>query len=134
MDDPLLVRIFERLRNLQGNRARILVRHRAASGSLGQIVAVDALHYERDGMLDRAVDLCDMGMVQQREHVRFALESGDAFRIDGKKLGQQLDGDVTPQLRIARAIDLAHAAGPERASHFVGADPAADRDGHCRGW
>jgi hypothetical protein len=40
MDDALLVRGFERLRNLLRDRQRLLDRDRAARNALGQIVAV----------------------------------------------------------------------------------------------
>ena len=45
-------------------------------------------------------------------------------------LGQHLQGDVAMQFRVARAVDLAHAARPERGDDLVG----ARRDGPWRGW
>ena len=56
--------------------------------------------------------------------------------IAGEGLGQDLDRDVAIQLRVARAIHLAHAAGPEGREDFVGAEASAGEEGqalaaHC---
>ena len=54
-------------------------------------------------------------MVQRREHPRLALEAREAIRV-GRELGRQdLDRDVAPELRVARAIHLAHAARADEA-------------------
>ena len=46
MDDALLVRGFERLGDLPGDRQRVGERHRSARDEHRQIVAVDELHDE----------------------------------------------------------------------------------------
>ena len=61
-----------------------------------------------------AVDGGDVRMVQRREHLRFAAEPREPIGIVGERVGQDLDRDVAIQLRVARAIDLAHAARAER--------------------
>ena len=71
------------------------------------------------------VDLRDVGMVQRGERLRFAREAGEAFRVQRKELGQDLDRDVAIELGIARAIDLAHAARTECADHFISAQAGA---------
>jgi hypothetical protein len=49
----------------------------------------------------------------------------------GCQIGRQdLDGDVAVQPRVARAIDLAHAAGTERGEDFVRAETRPDGQGH----
>src|SRR4051812_41599786 len=47
---------------------------------------------------------------------------------------ENLYRDVSVQLRIPRAIDLAHAAGTERRDDFIGAEAGAgnQRHGGCR--
>ena len=52
-------------------------------------------------------------MIERGEHLRLALEAREAIGIGGERLGQDLDRDVAPELRVARAVDLAHPAGPE---------------------
>ena len=52
-------------------------------------------------------------MVQRRQRLRFARESRQAIRIAREEIRQDLDRDVAIELRIARAVDLAHPAGAE---------------------
>ena len=47
MDDPLLVRRFERLGDLLRDRQRLVERDRAARDALRQVVALDQFHHER---------------------------------------------------------------------------------------
>ena len=56
------------------------------------------------------VDVRDVRMIQRGQHLRFALESREPVGISRERLGQDLDRDVAIQPRVARAIDLAHAA------------------------
>ena len=54
------------------------------------------------------------GMVERGEQARFAREAGAALGVGCEVRRQDLDRDVAPELAVARAIDLAHAAGAER--------------------
>ena len=65
-------------------------------------------------------------MVERGEQARFAREAGAALGIGGEVRRQDLDRDVAPELAVARAIDLAHAAGAERRDDRVGAELTAD--------
>ena len=47
MDDPLLVRRFERLGDLPRDRQRLVDRDRAARDPLREILALDEFHHER---------------------------------------------------------------------------------------
>ena len=47
MDDPLLVRGFERLGNLLGNGQRFVERNRATGDALREVVAFDQFHHQR---------------------------------------------------------------------------------------
>ena len=67
-------------------------------------------------------------MVERGEHLRFALEPGESFGVAGEGVRQDLDRDVAIQLGIARAIHLAHAAGPHGGEDLVRAEADA------RGW
>ena len=60
------------------------------------------------GWLSAASDLC------------FALEPREPLWIGGKQLRQHLDRHLAMELRIARAIDLAHSARADRAEDFIG--------------
>ena len=77
MDDALLVRGFERLRNLLRDRQRLLDRDRAARNALRQIVALDEFHHERRDAraLFESVDGGDVRMIQRGEDFGFALKT-----------------------------------------------------------
>ena len=47
MNDPLLVRRFERLGDLLRDRQRLVERDRAARDPLREVLALDELHHER---------------------------------------------------------------------------------------
>ena len=79
-----------------------------------------------------AVNGGDVRMVQRREHFGFALEAGEAFGIVGEARREDFDRDVALQPRVARAIDLAHAAGAERCQHLEGPEAAAGLKGQLR--
>ena len=64
-------------------------------------------------------------MVQRREDLRFALETRQAIGITGEGIGQDLERDVALQLRVLRAIDLAHPAGADLGGDLVDAEAGA---------
>jgi hypothetical protein len=72
-----------------------------------------------------AVDGGDIGMIERREDLCLTLEAREAIRIEREGLRQDLQRDVAIQFRIARAIDLTHAAGPERRLDFIRAEASA---------
>ena len=69
-------------------------------------------------------------MIQRGEDLRFALEACEPIGIDRERLRKNLDRDVAIQLRIARAIDLAHAAGAEGSDILVNAKASAGGQAH----
>ena len=77
-----------------------------------------------------AVDRADVGMVQRREHPRLALEAREPIRVARERARQDLDRDVAPELRVARAVHLAHAARAEQRLQLIAAERCA---GHGRG-
>src|SRR5258708_3415676 len=80
------------------------------------------------------IDRADVGMVQRGEELCFSTEAGNAFGIVRETLGEDLHGDVAIELRVARLVDLAHAARTESREDFVPAEPSAwgQRQGSCR--
>ena len=118
---PLLVRRFERLGDLSRNRQRLVERNRPACDPLRQILAFNEFKDQRFhaiGVFD-PVNVCDVRMVQRREHLRFSAEPREAVGIVGDSWQQHLDCDVSIQLGVARAIHLAHPACAERGQDFV---------------
>src|SRR5215204_2376577 len=69
-------------------------------------------------------------MVQRGGRAGFAGEPLDAIgsgRMEGR---QDLDDDVAAEPRIARPIDLAHAAGPQQAEDLIGTEASSGLEGH----
>ena len=133
MDDPLLVRRFERLGNLSRDRQRLVAGNRPARDSLRQILAFDEFEHERldaIGVFD-AVNLRDVRMIERRKQLRLSAEPGETIRIVGDGGQQYLDCDVAIQLRVARAVDLAHAARANGRNDFVGAKARAGGEGQA---
>ena len=127
VDDSLIVRRFERLGDLLRNRERLRERNRALCDPLGKRRAFNQLHDQRMDPVRvfESVDVCDVRMVERRQHLRFALETRESLRVGGEEVRQNLDGDVTVQPRVACPIDFAHSAGPEGGQDFVGAEASA---------
>ena len=80
---------------------------------LVQRLTVEQFHHEKRMALCLAdvVDRTDMGMIEGRCRACFALEALPR-RVGREGLWQHLDRDVAIQPRVARAIHLAHPAGP----------------------
>ena len=134
MNDPLLVRGFERLGDLLGDWQRLVERNRAARNALRQILALDEFHDERRdvGGLLETVDRRDVRMVEGREHFGFALKAREAIRIAGDRRGQHFDRHRPLQIAVGRAIDLAHAAGADGGDDLIGTEARAGDQG--QGW
>ena len=97
-----------------------------------QIVALDQLHDEgahAAGRFFKAVDVRDVRMVQRGERLCFARETREAFGVARERVGQDFDRDVAIELRIARAIHLAHAACADVRDDFIDAEARAGAEG-----
>ena len=124
MHAPAFVRRFQRLGNLVRNRPGLVQPQRAAPQTLGEILPVDQLHDERaagEGRL-QPVNPGDVGVIERCEHLCLALEPGQPIGIAREVIGQDLDRDLAVEPHVARAVDLAHAAGAERSEDLVRAE------------
>ncbi len=137
MHDALRVRGFERVGDLPGEAERGLdvetMRRPGEPG--GQGLALDQFEDER--RLARAagdaVDGSDVRVIQRGEQPRLALETGEAIDVRGQLGRQHLERDIAPQLHIARAIHLAHAALADQRPDVEGSQARArQRPGPCR--
>ena len=61
-------------------------------------------------------------------HVR----TGRAFGVVGEDVGQDLDRDLPAEVRVYRAVHLAHAADADLRGNFVGSDSGASTERHVR--
>ena len=71
----------------------------------------------------------EVGVAQRADRARLLLEAAQAVGVRGERR-QDLEGDLATEPRVARAVDLAHAARAEGAEDFVGAEPGARGQGH----
>ena len=76
------------------------------------------------------VQRADVRMVERRDGARFALEALAELGIGGECVGQDLDRDDAIEPRVARLVDLAHAAGADEREDFVGAEAGAGGQSH----
>ena len=129
VDDPFLVRLFERLRDLQRERKALSKGKRPLFEALGERRTGDELHDEgvRGSAGLEAVDLGDVGVVELCQQLRFAFESGETLFVLGEGCGQDLDRHFALQARVGGAVDLPHAAFADLGGDLVGADSLADQ-------
>ena len=118
VDQAALVRRFERVGDLERDPQRLGQRHSAAGNPRRQILSLDQLHDQRRDLAPFVawqfcdfVDLGDVGVTQGGERLGFAFEARQPLRVCGEEFGEDLDGDVAIEPRVARAIDLAHTTG-----------------------
>jgi hypothetical protein len=116
MDDPLLVRRFERLGDLRRDRQRFGERDRPFRNAVGQRRPLDELHHQREGSvrLLQAVDMRDVRMVQGGEDFGFALESGQSLGISPHRLRQHLM--ATWRFRLVSVARYTSPCRPHRAA------------------
>jgi hypothetical protein len=130
MDDALVVCGFERVGDLAGDSERVRYRQRAPRDEQRQLITLDQFHDE-PAILD-SEDLRDVGVVEGGKRLRLACEPRDALGVAGKRVRQRLDGDVSVQSRIARAIHLAHSAFAKLGDDLVATDATAWLQAHVR--
>src|SRR6202022_2746251 len=69
-------------------------------------------------------------MRERRRGPGLALESGERLLVAGQLGRKDLDGDLAAELRVTRAVHLAHAAGAERRGDLVGSEACAGSKSH----
>jgi hypothetical protein len=71
--------------------------------------------------------------VRERGHrLRLPLEPRERVGIGGDAFGEDLDRHLAVQARVARAVDLAHAAGAEGSQNLVRAELRSRDQDHFR--
>ena len=78
-----LVRGFEGLGDLLGDGQGLIYRDGTLRDAVGECRSLDQFHDQRSLALTafEAVDRRDVGMVERRERLGFAVEAGQAFRV-----------------------------------------------------
>ena len=131
---PSLVRRFKRLRDLLRDRQCLVDGNGTARNASVQAFAVHEFKDEELLALRivQTVDRADVRMIQRGKNLGFPPEARQPFGIVGEGGRKDLQGDVATELRVLRAIHLAHPPAAEQRQDFVGAEPGAGGQGH--GW
>ena len=131
MDDGTTVGLIESCCNLSGILQGTREWQRAASEPLGQRLAFEQLHDQEVSPLVAAdvVKRRDVRVIQPGDRLGFALKTGSSFRQVGKIIEQHLDGNGSLETRIARFIDLTHAAAADARKNLVVAQSRAGGQG-----
>jgi len=127
MNDPLLVRRFEGFGDLLRDGESLVERDRTARDALREVVALDEFHHERGDVARalEAVDRRNVRVVERREDLGFSLEAGQPIGICRNCCWQHLKRNLALQVRVGRAVDLAHPAFAEERGHSIGAETGA---------
>ena len=72
----------------------------------------------------------DVRMAESGCRPRLLDESAATVLVGDAIGGQHLDRDVAPEPWVARAVDLAHAPGADKAKNLVGAEPTTGMQYH----
>ena len=91
--------------------------------------AVEKFHGD-EGLALLIVDLvngADVGMVESRGRLGFALEAAQGLRIFGDIVGQELEGDEAAEFEVFGLVDDTHAATAEFFDDAVMRDGLADQ-------
>ena len=64
-------------------------------------------------LLINFVDRADVGMVQRRGRLRFALKTPQGLRVFGNFVGKELQGDKATELDVFRLVDHTHPTAAE---------------------
>ena len=98
-----------------GDGQRLLQRERAAADALVEVLAVHQLQGQGEGAVRflEAVDRRDVRVVQGGQELGLAAEAREVLRVLQEHLREELEGDLAAQAGVPRAVDLAHAAGPQ---------------------
>jgi hypothetical protein len=99
---------------------------------LRERLALDEFHDDGSyvaGFLE-AVDLRDVGVIELREHLRFALEARESLGVVRERVGEDLDRDVAVELGVVGAIDLAHPAFAQQRDDLIRAELRSGAERH----
>ena len=128
MDDPFVVGLFERLRDLLREGKAFSKGKRPGFEAFCQGRTGDELHDEgsRATALLEAEDRGDVRVVELGQELCFALESGETLFVLGECGWQDFDRDLALEARVRGAVDLAHPSFAELGGDLVGAESLAD--------
>jgi hypothetical protein len=134
MNNAVSMRRVERVGDLGPDSKHLVDRQRAAQQAVRQRLTRKMFHHEEVDAVLRAdvVERADVRVGEARDRAGFVAEAFLTIGIGGEVGRQNLDRDRTIQPGVARFVDLAHAACPERASDLVRTESASGTERHGR--
>jgi hypothetical protein len=116
VNDALLVCMLERARDLFSDTERVVQRKRSLLDALGKRRAFDLFHNETSypSRAFESINVCDVGVIERSQDLRFALKARHALGIAGKFRRESFQSDCAVQLGVTGPVDFAPAAGSER--------------------
>src|SRR5262245_15344552 len=132
MDDALIVRGFEGLNDLPGNRERVVNGNRAVKKTFFERLSFHELEHERADAVGffEAVDGGDVWMIERCEHLRLTLKAREAIGVGRQGGWKDRQRDIALQSGVARPIDLAHPTCAEGAGDLVWTNARPRGKGH----
>jgi hypothetical protein len=73
-----------------------------------------------------------LGVVERSQYFGFALKPGQSFGVRGKRVRQDLDGDLALQVRVGGLVHLTHATDANSGGDFIRTETGARGQRHCR--
>jgi hypothetical protein len=132
VNDPRLVGGGQTVRDLNGEIEQLADGERAGQEQFMQRAAVDQFDGYVGNRSGRShiVDSDDVGVRESRGGARLPFEALQPLRVGGELRGENLDGDVAAEARVARPMDLSHPSGADRRKDLVWAETLSCRESH----
>ena len=123
MDDAGRMRRGETVSDTGRDRKKPAQRNRLSDG-VAQRFATDQFHDQPRLAAGRReiMNGDDVAMIQGRRAPGLSLESRQALAVAQQFSRQDFDSHLSPEARVARAIDLPHSAGADRGGDLIGAE------------
>jgi hypothetical protein len=133
VDDSGGMRFGQSVGDLRRKANDAVDRHRTVGDDVAQRPPVDELHRDvrRAVLLGNVVNRDDVRVVERRGRACLTLEACESTGVAGELRRKHFDGDVTPQLHMARAMYLAHAPRTDRAEDLVRTEPRSRNEYHA---
>ena len=114
--DDTLGGCFQCVGDLSGYPQRVVNGNRTAGDGVGERVAFNEFEHDAGQafLFLAPIDRRNVGMIECREELCFALESRQPLNVLREWLRQDFDRHFAPQVRVAPTIHLSHAATAQR--------------------
>ena len=129
MDDAFGMSGIESVGNLDGKRKRFVKRKRTAGDGVFESAAIEKLH-DDEGMCVVFADFVDganVGVIQGRGGLRFALKAFESLQVAGDAVGKEFKSDEAVELGVFGFVDNAHPAAAEFFDDTEMGNAAADQ-------